>query len=356
MWRISRKLENKIFRSVSKPETSFKCFSALVSPTPKEAVDFFLQNHELINQQQKSEEGVSNLAQRYFSNLVGKPQNKQDNLGLYLRCLDKFYKTNAESIFFQGIEKSSFKSDKERADFLCFLSNMTANISGYTRQFEDNCIEINTRIKNKNGLEESLPRLLPHVDDLFADDKPLKFLTFLGIEAPYKNYRTYILNHKNVVEKLSKKSKTVLQEPIFQDFFENYKPQPILIDLGKGNYDINFSTEKKDQPLRVNLNKINDKSLTKDDINAAISDIERAILDIYRQNKLTQYYIGDMDVLCFKNQLHGRDQVGVSEEYLSSTRRLLSLAYTTKPSSSIVPKAIASLKNNFDKQFNYDRS
>lgn len=353
MWRDSRKflrLENKIFKNISKPETSFKCFSALVSPTPKEAVDFFLQNHELINQEQKSEEGVSSLAQRYFSNLVSKPQNKQDNLGLYLKSLDKFYKINAESIFFHGVENSSFKNDKERADFLCFLSNMTANIAGYTRQFEDNCIEINATIKNKNRLEKSLTTLLPHVDDLFADDRPLEFLTFLGIEAPHKNYRTYILNHKDVVEKLSKKSKAVLQEPIFQDFFENYKAQPILIDLGQGNYNINFSTEKKDQPLRINLNKIDDRSLTKDDINVAIRDIECAILDTYRQNKLTKYYIGDMDVLCFKNQLHGRDQVGVPEEYLLSTRRLLSLAYTKKPSPNIIPTNISSFKNTPENQ------
>jgi hypothetical protein len=347
---ISRKLGNEFFKTILKPKTSFKCFSALVSPTPKEAVDFFLQNHELINRKQKSEEGVSNLAQKYFSNLVSKPQNKGDNLGLYLRSLDKFYKTNAESIFFQGVEKSSFKNEKERADFLCFLSNMTANIAGYERQFENNCIEINTRIKDKNGLEESLTTVLPHVDDLFADDRPLEFLTFLGIEAPCKNYRTYILNHKDVVEKLSKKSKTVLQQPIFQDVFENYKAQPILIELGQGDYNINFSTEKKDQPLRFNLNKINDKSLTKNDINTAIRDIESAILNTYRQNKLTEYCIGDMDVLCFKNQLHGRDQIGVSEEYLLSTRRLLSLSYTKKPSPNITPKAITSLKNAFDNQ------
>jgi hypothetical protein len=342
-------LRNNLIPRLSKPQTKIRCFSALVAPTPKEAVDFFLQNRELIKQA-RSEEDISALAQNYFPHLIGKAQNSSDDLSLYLRSLAKFNETNAESIFFQGVKKSLFQSEEEGVEFLSFLSNMTANIAGYVPQSEENAIEIRTRIQHEDGTESISTRLLPHVDDLFADDRPLKFLSFLGIEAPSRNYRTYILNHKDVVDGLSERSKAVLQEPIFQDFWLNYKPQPILIDRGKGNYDINFSTEASDQGWSFDTKYLRDKTITLNEIESAIENIKSTILDIYHQNKLTEYHIGDMDVLCLKNRLHGRDQVGVPFKNLLDTRRLLSLAYTEKPSTSAALTNVASVKHVPDNQ------
>lgn len=347
MWSASRrflKLRNNFFARPAILEAKVRCFSALVVPTPKEAVDFFLQNRELI-QQARSEEGISDLAQSYFPHLIGKAQNSSEDLSLYLRSLAKFNETNAESIFFQGVKKSLFQSEEDGVEFLSFLSNMTANIAGYVPQSQENAIEIRTRIQNADGTESFSTTLLPHVDDLFADDRPLKFLTFLGIEAPLRNYRTYIIDHKDVVAGLSERSKAVLKEPIFQDFEQNYRAQPILIDKGKGNYDINFSTEVRDRAWSIDRRNLRDKTITHDEIDSAIKNIKGTILDIYRQNKLTEYYIGDMDVMCFRNQLHGRDQVGVPQEHLLHPRRLLSFAYTEKPAPSTTPTEIIGVKN-----------
>lgn len=346
----------------ARPKIRF--FSALTSEIPTEVLDYFKQNRHLIsaadfsaktssNQdgEGSSTDSISALAQDFFSYLSSQATSSDSNLNLYLRRMSDL-RSGAGSVLFKGLPKELFESEQEYAEFLKFFSAATADIAGYKPNADENYMEIGFREQDHLSLmaQRKTTKLLPHIDDLFATDAPLKFLIFVGIEASHKNYRTYLVDHAEVVSKISQRSKAILQEPIFQNRHQFYKAQPILVDLGNGNYGINFSTEEEDRPWFFDFEKLSDKTITTNQAIEAIEDIESAILETYHQNKVTEYYISDGDFLCMRNSLHGRDQHGVSQENLFHTRIIGSYSYTDKPSPAIALTEVAKAKVKETKQ------
>ncbi|MDX2083524.1 MAG: hypothetical protein SFV53_06025 [Rickettsiales bacterium] len=298
---------------------SFRCFSTIKTKIPESASDFFRQNKSLVERTFTKTE-IENLSQLLFSDLASKKDSESKK---FISSATAFrYEANISAIFFEGLKDFDLEDNKKHS--LITLSNLIAAFAGYKFR---NYVDILDPIRNE---DQRLPQILyPHIDDYSNN---LDMLTLIGLDAPYKNYRTYIIEAQDVVAALDEKTKMILQEKIFfipeeKDIFWSVLSQNQ--NLFRIRFDSNYRAEDAESICLWNLSKAKNKIITNDDVKEALAKIKTVIMSIYEKGNLESFYVGSNDILFIKNgpALHGRDQEGVLEQDLKKERNLGSCGY-----------------------------
>lgn len=312
-------------------------FSTLVTKVPDEAKKFFLKNQHHLKEY-PTEQEISTLANKfvsYISDQSNKGCIESQNLLKNIRQFSSDDKVTA--IFVYG----SKKIDEKNEIISISLSNVIACIANALSKntFENSNIIADPLVSEKANVFSRF--LLPHVDYPLSDDKfDHNLISLIGVRADKKNYRTYVIESKQIIKNLSDKTKNILQQNIFHhNQYDKNESDCILHQTKNGNFLTKFDCNV--EPENYSWNAANSKNNYSDkEIAQAVSELYQVTMDFYKNNKCESFYIGNNDILMIKNYsvFHGRDQYGVKEEDQNHERIARIYSYEQKENSNFVSK------------------